>query len=112
MNIESMVGLELQKQLELLSTMDPATDEYEALEDEILKLMDRMMRMEELNIEHKKIDEDRKARRWDHLLRGIGIALPPTVALVAAFGFSVLERTEIVTSTPAREFMKRALRLN
>ena len=119
MNIESMVNVEIQRNLELMRKLDQNTEAYQEVAEETLKLLDRAAKMEELAIQRedqelklKQMKEDHKDRVWDHVLKGIGIAVPPTVALVAAFGFSVLERTDIVTSTPAREFMKRALRLN
>lgn len=119
MNIENLVDVEIRSCLGKLKELDPASDEYKAISDSTLKLIDRKTKMEELDLQLKEIElkekqsnEELSDKKWDHILRGVGIALPPTVALVAAFGFSVLERTEIVTSTPAREFMKRALRLS
>ena len=112
MNIETMMHSEICARLELMGKMDPATEEYQAIAEPTLKLIDRATKMEELNIKLKEMAETRRDRIWDRILRGVGIALPPTIALVAAFGFSILERTDSVTSTPAREFMRRALRLN
>lgn len=111
MNIETMVRKEIHDRLEEMSSLDPASAEYKAAMDAVTALIDRTNKMEELHIKSKEVDSARKNQVWDHVLRGVGIALPPTIALVAAFGFSVLERTENVSSTPAREFMKRALRL-
>lgn len=112
MNIETQVHKELKELFDKMEALEPATDEYKAIEDVALKLLDRATKMEELSIKTREMDEARKDRKWDHFLRGFGIALPPTIALIAAFGFSVLERTDTVTSSPAREFMKRALRLS
>lgn len=119
MNIETMVHVEIQRNLELMRKLDQHTDEYKEVAEETMKLMDRAAKMEELNILHeeqklklKQIDEDRKDHAWEHFLKGLGIVLPVTVACVGAFGLSVLERTEIVTSTPAREWFKRTLRLS
>jgi hypothetical protein len=112
MKIETMVQDEIQSLLEQMNGLDPTSEEYKAAADAVTMLIDRTVKMEELHIKEKEIVEARKDHVWDRILRGVGIALPPTVALIAAFGFSVLERTENVTSTPAREFMKRALRLN
>ena len=64
-----------------METMDPVSDEYKATSDAALKLLDRATKMEELSIKTKEMDEARKYRKWDHILRGIGIALPPTIAL-------------------------------
>lgn len=119
MNIETMAHAEIEDRLMQMSKLSPSEDEYKAIADVTLKLIDRATKMEELNIQNKEYElklmqmkEDQKDRKWDHVLRGVGIALPPTVAIVAAVVFSVIERTEIVASTPTKEFMKRALRLS
>lgn len=112
MNIETMVQNEIRSLLKKMSELDPASEEYKAAADAVTMLIDRTNKMEELHIKSKEIDDARKNQVLDHILRGVGIALPPTIALVAAFGCSILERTDNLTSTPAREFMKRALRLS
>jgi len=112
MDVETMVQKEILARLEEMRDLDPASEEYKATAEAVAMLIDRKTKMEELHIKTKEMDEARKNQVWDHILRGVGIALPPTIALVAAFGCSILERTENMTSTPAREFMKRALRLS
>lgn len=112
MNIENMVNVEIKERLDQMRKMDPTTDEYKATADATLKLIDRAAKMEELNIQLKQVDERRKDRLWDNVMKGFGIAVPPTVALVAGFALSILERTDILASTAPREFVKRALRLS
>lgn len=112
MEIEKMVQDEIQSLLEQMNGLDPVSEEYKAAADAATMLIDRTVKMEELHIKEKEIVEARKDHVWDRVLRGASIVVPPTIALVAAYGFSVLERTENVSSTPAREFMKRVLRLN
>lgn len=112
MDIETKVRKELMVLFERMENLDPASDEYKVVEDAAVKLLDRAAKMEELSIKIREMDEIRKDRWWERGLRAAGIMIPPAIALIAAFGFSVLERTDTVTSTPAREFMKRALRLS
>jgi hypothetical protein len=112
MDVETMVQKEIVTRLEEMKDLDPTSEEYKAAMDAVSTLIDRKTKMDELNIKNKEIDESRKSQVWDHILRGVGIALPPTIALVAAYGCSILERTENLTGTPTREFMKRALRLS
>lgn len=119
MNIETKVYEVIDERIKKMEELDPTTDEYKANADVALKFIDRATEIEKLHIEEEanrqklqQMEDDRKDRFVRNILTGLSIAVPPTVALIAAFGFSVLERTEIVASTPAREFMKRALRLS
>ena len=117
MEIESMVHLEIEKLLNQMKDLNADSDEYKAIEDAALKLIDRANEMENLNIRIKENDlkeeqlkDDRKSKKWEPYLKIAGIAVPPTVALIAGCVYSVLERTEI-TGNPARKFLERALRL-
>lgn len=118
MNIETMVHVEIQERLEAMSNLDVDTDEYKANMDAVLKLVDRASKMEELNIKDKEneiklkqMNEDRKDRRIKNVLTAAGIVVPPAVALLGAWGFSIIERTEIIAGSAPREFMKRVLRV-
>ena len=112
MNVETKVQEEILTRLEELQGLDPASDEYKAVVEAIATLIDRKIKIEEIHIKEKEISEAHKNQIWDRILRGAAILVPPTTALLAGFALSVLERTENVTSTPAREFVKRALRLS
>lgn len=119
MNIETMVHVEIEERLTQMSQLDPAGEEYRAVADATLKLIDRATKMEELNIQSKENEtklaqmiEDRNARKTDQWLRVASIAIPSVTALVGGLIFSVIERTEVHANTPTREFIKRALRLS
>lgn len=119
MNIETKVYVEIEERLDQMSQLDPSGEEYKAIADATLKLIDRATKMEELNIQSKENEvklaqmiEDRKARSKDQIWRFASIAVPPVVAFVGGLIFSVIERTEVHTNTPTKEFIKRALRLS
>lgn len=119
MNIKTLVEVELQERLEKMSELDPTSEGYKAHLDAVMKLTDRYTKMEELDImsaenETKlaQVVEDRKARKTDQWLRLAGIGVPALVASAMALVCSVIERTEVHTNTPTKEFMKRALRLS
>lgn len=119
MNIETKVYEVIDKRIKKMDELDPTTDEYKANADVALKFIDRATEIEKLHIEEEanrqklqQMEDDRKDRKVRNILTGLSIAIPPTVALVGAVVFSIIERTEIVSSTPTREFVKRALRLS
>lgn len=119
MNIRTLVDVEIEERLERMSQLDPESEAYKANCDAVLKLMDRSLKMEELDIQSKEnevklaqIIEERKAKKIDSRLRLAGIAVPAGVAFVGGLIFSVIERTEVNTFTPTKEFLKRMLRLS
>ena len=119
MNIETKVNEVIDERIKTMKTLDPTTDEYKANAEVALKFIDRAAEIERLHIEDEankmklqQMEDDRKDRKVRNWLTGLSIAVPPTVALVAACVFSVVERTDIVANTAPREFIKRALRLS
>ena len=119
MNIKTLVEVEIEERLEQMSKLDPESEAYKASNDAVLKLMDRSLKMEELDILSKEnevklaqIVEERKAKKTDNWLRFAGIAVPVVFASGMGLICSVIERTEVHTDTPTKEFIKRALRLS
>lgn len=119
MNIRTLVDVEIEERLEQMSKLEPESEAYKANSDAVLKLMDRSLKMEELDIQSKEnevklaqIIEERQAKKVDNWLRFAGIAVPAGVAFIGGLVFSVIERTEVNTSTPTKEFLKRILRLS
>lgn len=119
MNIRTLVDVEIEERLEQMSKLEPESEAYKANNDAVLKLMDRSLKMEELDIRSKEnevklaqIIEDRKAKKIDSWLRLAGIVVPAGVAFTGGLIFSVIERTEVNASTPTKEFLKRLLRLS
>lgn len=118
-NLKTLVHVEAEERLAKMNTMDAESEAYKANLDAVLKLTDRITKIEELDIMSKdneiklaQMVEDRKARKTEHRLKLTGIVVPPVVAGVFAVVFSVIERTEVNTNTATREFLKRALRLS
>lgn len=118
MSIESLVHVEIEARLKQMRDMDTESDEYKVLADSVMKFIDRANEMENLSIrikendlKEKQFEEDRKSKKWDHGIRITSIVAPLTFALIGAFGFSVIERTDIISSSPARRFMERILRV-
>lgn len=119
MNIEGKVYEVIEGRIKKMDELDPTTDEYKANAEVALKFIDRATEIEKLHIEEEanrqklqQMEDDRKDRRNRNILTGLSIAVPPMTALVAACIFSVVERTEIISGTATREFVKRALRLS
>ena len=118
-SIENLVYVELQNRLEQMGNTQPTTEEYKANMGAATELMEHAEKMEALHIQRKEqelkekqMEQDRKNRKWDRFVDVARITIPPVVALGAACVFSVVERTEIVSGSAPREFLKRALRLS
>lgn len=119
MSIETKVHVEIERRLNNMKDMDPTTEEYKANNDAVAKLLEKAAEMERIHIEQqnyelnlKRMEEERTDRKVKNGLTALGIVIPPTVALIAGFAYSVMEREVITTSTPAKELLRRALRLS
>lgn len=104
------------KQDELKLKQKQAEDDYTVKQEE-LKLKqkqeedDYTVKLKEQEQQQKQLEEDRKTHNRDQFWRFVGIATPPVVAAFMGYGLFILERSEMLASTPTRDFWKRALKL-
>lgn len=119
-NVETLLHEELQTRLEELKTMDVGSDEYKAAVDNITKLMDRGIKIDELNLEDlrrecemnakmSQIREDHKDRFWKHILEGLGIAVPVGLTVWGTLKSLKFEETGTVTTIVGRGFLNKLL---
>lgn len=119
-NVETLLHEELQTRLEELKGMDVGSDEYKAAVDNITKLMDRGIKIDELNLEDLKrtsetnvkmsqIKEDHKDRFWKHILEGVGIAAPLCLTVWGTLKSLKFEETGTVTTIVGRGFLNKLL---
>lgn len=60
MNLKTMLDVEIEEQRNKLVNMEPGTKEYDAVVDAMAKLMDRRIKIEELEMSEAKADADRE----------------------------------------------------
>ena len=118
--VEKLLHEELKTRLEELKDMEVGSDEYKAAVDNITKLMDRGIKIDELNLEDLKrecetnikmsqIKEDHKDRFWKHILEGVGIGLPAAVAIWGTLKSLKFEETGTVTTILGRGWLNKLL---
>lgn len=115
---------EIQSEILLLKDMEAGTDEYKATVDGISKLMDRLMDIEKLQLQHKQQTQDRLDRasetslkceqlrleRRHHIVRTIvellGIGIPAGLTIWGTLKTIEFEKEGTVTTILGREFFK------
>lgn len=60
MNLKTMLDVEIEEQRNKLVDMKPGTKEYDAVVDALAKLMDRRIKIEEIEMSEAKADADRE----------------------------------------------------
>lgn len=120
MSIDNLLNVELEEKIEILSNMNPGTEEYKLAVDNITKLLDR-------SIEMNKIDYDRKERKEvreeeakskiesnkvnkkhyiiDTIVTIIGIAVPASITVWGTKTSFKFEETGSITTIIGRGFI-------
>ena len=118
--VETLLHEELKTRLEELKDMDASSEEYKATVDNIMKLMDRGIKIDELNLEDLKqerevnvkmsqMKEDHKDRFWKHILEACGIGLPAGLAIWGTLKSLKFEETGTVTTIFGRGWLNKLL---
>lgn len=114
MNLKTMLDVEIEEQRNKLVNLDPGTKEYDSTVKAMTELMDRRIKIEEVEQAEahgeKQLAEDRKSR-FGKIIVDAGIGLAGIAVTVwgarASFKF---EETGTITSQAGRKFMDRIFR--
>ena len=120
MEIETMLHKQLVSELTDLKNAEAGSEERRALVDEVAKLMDRAIKMEELGIEREakendrllkiqQMDEDRKDRLIKNCMTAAGIVLPVMLTVWGTLTSLKFEEEGTVTTIVGRGFVNKLL---
>ena len=124
MNIETLLNDEIKSELDLLKDMEVGSDDYKMTVDGLVKLMDRAIEIEKINIEHEEkssdreadtdiklaqMEEDKKDRFVRNLISVAGILIPTAVTIWGTFKTLKFEQEGTVTTIMGRGFINKLL---
>ena len=111
MDMNKPLNKEIQREFEMLETIEVGSEQYRATVDGLTTLVDRAVEIEKLNIEHENKIEQMKEEKLDRLIKniiaGAGIAIPSLITIWGTLKSLKFEETGAVTTGAGREFMKR-----
>lgn len=124
MNIENLLREEIQKEIEELSRIELGTETYKTTVDGLTKLVDRAIKIDELNIENeekiaarederdmklRQMEEDRKDRLVRNVLTALGLVIPTGLTVWGTLKSLKFEETGTVTTAIGRGFINKLL---
>lgn len=120
MEIETMLHKQLATELSEMEKIEIGSDQRRAAVDELTKLMDRAIKMEELGIEREakendrllkiqQMDEDRKDRLVKNCMTAAGIILPVMLTVWGTLTSLKFEEEGTVTTIVGRGFVNKLL---
>lgn len=120
MEIETMLHKQLVTELNELKDAEVGSEQRRATVDEMTKLMDRAIKMEELGIEREakendrllriqQMDEDRKDRLVKNCMTAAGIILPVMLTVWGTLTSLKFEEEGTVTTIVGRGFVNKLL---
>ena len=124
MNIETLLNDEIKSELDLLKDMEVGSDDYKMTVDSLVKLMDRAIEIEKINIEHEEkssdreadtdiklaqMEEDKKDRFVRNLISVAGILIPTAVTIWGTLKSLKFEQEGTVTTIMGRGFINKLL---
>ena len=124
MNIETLLNDEIKSELDLLKDMEVGSDDYKMTVDGLVKLMDRAIEIEKINIEHEEkssdreadtdiklaqMEEDKKDRFVRNLISVAGILIPTAVTIWGTFKTLKFEQEGTVTTIMGRGIINKLL---
>jgi transcription initiation factor IIF auxiliary subunit len=120
MEIETMLHKQLVDELNELKNSEAGSEQRRATVDEMTKLMDRAIKMEELGIEREakendrllriqQMDEDRKDRLVKNCMTAAGIILPVMLTVWGTLTSLKFEEESTVTTIVGRGFVNKLL---
>lgn len=111
MDMNKLLNNEIQSEFEKLKEMEIGSEQYKATVDGLTKLVDRAVKVEELNIEHEnkieQMQEDKLDRRIKNGIAIGGIIIPSLITIWGTLKSLKFEETGSITTGPGREFIKR-----
>lgn len=121
MKIETILQEEIKSEFEELKGMKLGTDEYKSTVDGLTKLVDRAIKIEELNndaqdkiykeneldLKQQQIEEERKDRKVRNSITVASIVIPTIVTIWGTLKTLKFEEVGTVTTNAGRNFMNR-----
>ena len=121
MKIETILQEEIKSEFEELKGMELGTDEYKSTVDGLTKLVDRAIKIEELNndsqdkiykeneldLKQQQIEEERKDRKVQNSITVASIVIPTIVTIWGTLKTLKFEEVGTVTTNAGRNFMNR-----
>lgn len=113
MNLEKLLADEIQTEFECLKDLEAGTKEYDSTVDGLAKLMDRMIEIDKLNIEHDEKEDLAKEERIDriikHILNAASFILPTLVTVWGVKASFKFEEEGTITTMMGRGFINKLL---
>lgn len=121
MKIETILQEEIQDEFKELKHMELGSDEYKTTVDGLTKLVDRAIKIEELNndaqdkiykeneldLKQQQIEEERKDRKVRNSITVASIVIPTIVTIWGTLKTLKFEEVGTVTTNAGRNFMNR-----
>ena len=121
MKIETILQEEIKSEFEELKGMELGTDEYKSTVDGLTKLVDRAIKIEELNndaqdkiykeneldLKQQQIEEEQKDRKVRNSITVASIVIPTIVTIWGTLKTLKFEEVGTVTTNAGRNFMNR-----
>ena len=121
MKIETILQEEIKSEFEELKGMELGTDEYKTTVDGLTKLVDRAIKIEELNndvqdkiykeneldLKQQQIEEEQKDRKVRNSITVASIVIPTIVTIWGTLKTLKFEEVGTVTTNAGRNFMNR-----
>lgn len=113
MSMTTKLYVEIDDRFDDLAKMDPATQEYSAVVDNLTKLMDRAIEIEKLETSEaqseKQMKEDHKSRLVKNCIDIGSVVLPLAVTIWGACISWEFEKNDSVTTTIGKKFMDKLI---
>ena len=124
MNIESLLGSEIQEEFEELKKAVLGSEEYKITVDGLTKLVDRAIEIDKINSENdlkidelvkeidiktRQMDEEKKNRRVQNGIAIAGLVIPTAVTIWGTLKSFKFEETGTVTTIMGRGFIQKLL---
>ena len=122
MTIEKLLHEEIENEFKDLANLERGSDEYKTTVDGLTKLVDRAIKIDELNIDEQnkidsreteanlkqqQIDNERKDQKVRNGISIAGIVIPVAVTIWGTIKTLKFEQEGTITTNAGREFMKR-----
>lgn len=124
MSIKTMLDDEIRSEIELLAKEEIGTETYKASVDGIVKLTDRLIELEKIDIERKnriedrecenefkaaQMSDDKKDRVVKNIINVAGIVIPTVITVWGTLATFEFEKEGTVTTSIGRGFINKLL---
>ena len=111
--IQTLLNEEISTLFAKLDTLTPGTEEYAKTNDELVKLVDRAIKMESFSIENanklKEMEDEKKDRRVKNVLTGVSIVGGFALTVWGTVKSIKFEETGTITTIMGRGFINKLL---